>query len=231
MSNIARPISEITYIIDKTLNDLVDLNRYINQNKSALEYVTAIDNIEPILKALNEVGQLIDDPVLVNKYKYLIDRAKERIDSFNDSTNYYAQLLSSTHNLTILIEELNNEMGLQHSSQTPVSSLIDKLCSFIELFYCFWSEDLYKQFCNFENLLSGMCKEKTTNCYGQIFYVDPVMQLSYFSFISTRILIHQDYLTGFNPLPYIGTFPYSMPNVWDERLYRIYGIMRPSWCI
>jgi hypothetical protein len=62
-------------------------------------------------------------------------------------------------------------------------------------------------------------------------YTDPTVQLAYLSFIHSRINIQGSYLSGFMIQPYIGSLPYGMPVPWDQRLYDIYGIIKPSWCI
>lgn len=227
-----RPIHEITHLIDSTLHALVKLNGEVNNNNEALNYclVDSVGTYE-ILKSLKEVGDLLGDPTLETKYGYFLKRAEERIESFNDSTTHYGELLQHTENLTNLIEELNRDMGLQRPSQTPVSSLVDKLCSFIELFYCYWSDDLYKHYQQFEQLFCNLSLHKSTNNHGQWVYTDPTVQIAYLSFIHARVAIHESYLSGFMAGPYVGILPNHIPVPYDNRLYEIYGIMRPSWCL
>lgn len=228
----SRTVPEICYVIDTTLTDLVNLRKQVNSNNEALNYclIDSVGTFE-ILKSLKEVGDLLGDPTLENKYSYFLKRAEERINSFNDSTSEYAQLLAQTEDLTKLIEELNQDMGLQKSMQTPVSALVDKICSFIELFYCYWTDDLFKHFQQFESFFCNMSLHKSVNCYGNYTYTDPTVQIAYLSFIHARLNIQESYLSGFMARPYLSTFPYNMPVPWDQRLYDIYGIIKPSWCI
>jgi hypothetical protein len=231
MFTTSRSIDEITYIIDTTLTDLVKLKHRFISEESKLNWIVGTSDVDDTLNKLKEVSELLDDPLLVQNYSHYLKRAKERIDSFNDDTSYYQQLLAHSEDLTKLIEELNSQMGLQRSGQTPVSSLIDKICSFIELFHCYWNEDLYKHFQQFESLFCNMSLHKTTTFYGQVIYTDPTVQLAYLSFIHSRITIQDSYLSGFIINAYIGSLPYNMPVPWDQRLYDIYGIIKPSWCI
>ena len=205
-------------------------HKFISE-ESKLNWIVSTTDVDDTLNKLKEVSDLLDDPLIVQNYSHYLKRAKERIDSFNDDTSYYYQLLTHSEDLTKLIEELNSQMGLQRSGQTPVSSLIDKICSFIELFHCYWNEDLYKHFQQFESLFCNMSLHKTTTFYGQVIYTDPTVQLAYLSFIHSRINIQDSYLSGFMIQPYIGSLPYNMPVPWDQRLYDIYGIIKPSWCI
>lgn len=231
MSNITRPIHEITYTIDSTLNALVKLKSELNAEKDVHRHI--IENISAyeIQKSLKEVGDLLNDPTIETKYSYFLSCAKERIESFNDSTTYYGELLTQTEILTHLIEQLNQEMGLQNAGQTPVSSLIDKICAFVELFYCYWSDDLYTHYMRFEQMFNGLSLHKSINNYGQWVYTDPTVQLAYLSFIHARIMIQDSYLFGFIRQCYIGILPNYMPVPWDQRLYDIYGMSRPGWCI
>lgn len=227
-----RTIHEITHLIDSTLHALVKLKSEVNNNNEALNYCL-VDSVgtHEIQKSLKEIGDLLNDPTLETKYTYFLKRAEERINSFNDSTTHYGELLQHTENLTVLIDQLNQDMGLQNVSQTPVSSLVDKICSFFELFYCYWTEDLYKHYQKFEQLFCNLSLHKSTNSYGQWFYTDPTVQLVYLSFIHTRIMVQESYLFGFMYHHYIGVLPNHMPVPWDNRLYDIYGMIKPEWCI
>jgi len=231
MLNSSRTVPEICYLIDVTLTSLVNLKKEVASNNEALYHHLDKISSSDILKNLKEVGDLLGDPTLETKYSYFLKRAEERIDSFDDSTSKYGELLTLSEELTKLIEELNQDMGLQKSMQTPVSALVDKICSFIELFYCYWTDDLFKHFQQFESFFCNMSLHKSVNCYGNYTYTDPTVQIAYLSFIHARLNIQESYLSGFMARPYLSTFPYNMPVPWDQRLYDIYGIIKPSWCI
>ena len=219
-------LHEICYTIESVLDRIGKTPKQIFNFKENLQYQT--NSTDQTLKMLEEVSLLVDDPDLVKRYSYFINRAEERINSFSDNDSLLSKMLNNISKLDQCLSELNLSIGHKYdTSENVFFSISETINSFIDQHVNFWTDDFVADFFKFEQNHSNMCMSKTYCGSGNI-YVDPVVQLAYFNFVSARVLIHEKYFTNYT-FSFMPLNPF-MPVPWDNRLYDIYNIPRPHWC-
>ncbi len=219
-------LHEICYIIESVLDRIGKTPKQIFNFKENLQFQT--NSSDQTLKMLEEVSLLVDDPDLVGRYAYFIRRAEERINSFIDEDSLLSELLNNIDQLHECLSDLNLSIGHKYdTSENVFFSISETINSFIDQHVNFWTDDFVADFFKFEQNHSNMCMSKTYCGSGNI-YVDPVVQLAYFNFVSARVLIHEKYFTNYT-FSFMPLNPF-IPVPWDNRLYDIYNISRPHWC-
>lgn len=219
-------LEEICYTVESVLDRLGRTPKHLFNFKEKLQNQT--NSSDETFKMLEEVALLVDDPELVSRYAYFIKRAEERINSFKDEDSLISELIDSIERLHVCLKELNNNIGNTFdTSENVFFSISEKINSFAEQHVYFWTDDFVSDFCNFETKHRNMCTTKTFSGSGNV-YVDPVVQLAYFNFVSARVLIHEKYFANYT-FSFMPVNP-CMPVPWDNRLYDIYNIQRPYWC-
>ena len=219
-------LNEICYTIESVLGRIGETPKQIFNFKENLKFQT--NSTDQTLKMLEEVSLLVDDPDLVGRYVYFLNRAQERITAFSDGDSLLSELLDNIDQLRECLSTVDLSIGHKYDTTENVFfSISEKINSFIEQHVNFWTDDFVADFSEFEVRHSNMCLSKTYSGYGNV-YVDPVVQLAYFNFVSARVLIHQKYFANYT-FSFMPINPF-MPNPWDDRLYEIYNISRPHWC-